>query len=224
GLNSVFISKRLGCKHLIIPDTGAALSAAGALISDLTSYYQATCFTASDRFDYAQVRSVLEDLDERCETFRKSAGEHVTSAVQTYVEARYESQIWEIEVEIPNGGIATEADLADAVAQFHKKHDELFAYHDENSVVEFVTWTKRVNCKLRKNDVGRLRYDTDARNERAVRMAYFPGFGEVECKVFFQQDVPHDQTFSGPLVVETPHTAVIVDPMSTVMQTPEGTL
>ncbi len=224
GLNSVFISKRLGCKHLLIPDTGAALSAAGALISDLTSYYQATRFTVSDRFDYAQVQAVLADLDKRCEEFQKSAGESSISTVQTFVEARYESQIWEIEVELPNGGVNSEAELADAVAQFHKKHDELFAYNDPNSVVEFVTWTKRVNCKLRTSEVGRLRYDGDARNERAQRSAYFPGFGTVDCKVYFQQDMPHSETFRGPLVVETPHTTVVVDPASTISQTVDGTL
>jgi len=37
GLNIVFIARRLGCRRVIVPETGAALSAAGALISDLTT-------------------------------------------------------------------------------------------------------------------------------------------------------------------------------------------
>ncbi|MBF6842106.1 hydantoinase/oxoprolinase family protein, partial [Acinetobacter baumannii] len=35
GLNSTFIARRLGCKSLVIPETGAALSAAGAMMSPL---------------------------------------------------------------------------------------------------------------------------------------------------------------------------------------------
>ena len=51
GLNSVFIARRLGCPTLLIPETGAGLSAAGALMSDLTNDYRATFFTTSGDFD-----------------------------------------------------------------------------------------------------------------------------------------------------------------------------
>ncbi|MFB3102145.1 MAG: hydantoinase/oxoprolinase family protein, partial [Alphaproteobacteria bacterium] len=37
GLNSIAIARRLGCPRVIIPEVGAALSAAGAMMSDLTS-------------------------------------------------------------------------------------------------------------------------------------------------------------------------------------------
>ena len=39
GLNSIFIARRLGCPTVLIPETGAGLSAAGALMSDLTNEY-----------------------------------------------------------------------------------------------------------------------------------------------------------------------------------------
>ena len=39
GLNSTLIARRLGCPKLLIPETGAALSAYGAVMSDLTTEY-----------------------------------------------------------------------------------------------------------------------------------------------------------------------------------------
>jgi N-methylhydantoinase A len=45
GLNSVLIARRLETPRLLIPEVGAALSAAGALMSDLTAQFHATLFT-----------------------------------------------------------------------------------------------------------------------------------------------------------------------------------
>ena len=50
GLNSVLIARRLETPRLVIPEVGAALSAAGALMSDLTAQFHATLFTRSDGF------------------------------------------------------------------------------------------------------------------------------------------------------------------------------
>ena len=41
GLNCVAIARRLGCRRVLVPEVGAALAAAGALISDLTARYHA---------------------------------------------------------------------------------------------------------------------------------------------------------------------------------------
>ena len=53
GINAVAIAKRLGCTRVVFPDLGAALSAVGALISDLTAEYGATFRARSDAFDLA---------------------------------------------------------------------------------------------------------------------------------------------------------------------------
>src|SRR2546423_1422788 len=62
GLNSTFIARRLGCKALIIPEAGAALSAAGALMSDLTAEYAVSLFTHTAAFDAPRVNAALADL------------------------------------------------------------------------------------------------------------------------------------------------------------------
>ena len=71
GLNSVAIARRLGCTSVVIPETGAGLSAAGALISDLRADYRAMFYTSSNAFDMNSANKVLGELTDRCKAFIK---------------------------------------------------------------------------------------------------------------------------------------------------------
>ena len=51
GLNTIFIARRLGMRIIVYPEVGAALSAAGALMSELSADNRATAYTATSAFD-----------------------------------------------------------------------------------------------------------------------------------------------------------------------------
>ena len=59
GFNSVAIGRRLGCQRVLVPTVGPALSAAGALISELSRKFERTLQTSSDGFDFDGVRAAL---------------------------------------------------------------------------------------------------------------------------------------------------------------------
>ena len=59
GLNSVFIARRRGCPRVLIPETGAGLSAYGALISDLTTEFRSIYFTTSEDWDEGGANQAL---------------------------------------------------------------------------------------------------------------------------------------------------------------------
>ncbi len=109
GLNSVRIARRLGCKTLLIPEVAAALSAAGALMSDLKAEYRAAAFVSSDAFDYAVSDSVLNRLRMQCDAFVAETGDSMDSTITYKVDARYSSQVWEIEVPLRTGRVASES-------------------------------------------------------------------------------------------------------------------
>ena len=75
GLNSVRIARRLQSPKLVIPEVGPALSAAGAMMSDLRAHYHAHCFTTSREFDYDAVNSVLATLAARARSFLMGSGQ-----------------------------------------------------------------------------------------------------------------------------------------------------
>ena len=74
GVNAVAIGRRLGCHTVLVPETGAVLAAAGALVSDLMAHLQAMFHTDSRAFDLAGVNAVLQGLEARCRDFAKGTG------------------------------------------------------------------------------------------------------------------------------------------------------
>src|SRR5690606_18352633 len=142
GLNSVQIGRRLGSARVVIPEVGAALSAAGAMMSDLTSQYRRTFFAASDAFDYAAVNRLLKDMETKCQGFIEGPGKgSLDQRIEFFAEARYREQVWEIEVPLPIRRFRTQADLDALVESFDRTHEDLFAVQDAGSVIEIVSWT-----------------------------------------------------------------------------------
>jgi N-methylhydantoinase A len=217
GLNSVAIARRLGCPRLIVPAVGPALSAAGALLSDLTADFATTLTTTTAAFDEAAVETALAGLRARCLEFAAAAG--VPGEVELSAEARYPHQIWELELPV------REPVTADALRRdFHALHEEVFAISDPGSEVELVAWRARVRCRIGSGEPGRLEQDAAPRGGPATRRAYFPGAGFVDAAVLAFDGLGPGRIVGGPAIVESPLTTVVVDPGATLERTAGGSL
>jgi len=225
GLNAVFIARRLGCNTVVIPDTGPALSAAGALMSELSADYQATGFVVSDRFNYDLVNELLEQLEVRCQQFVRGPGkDSLSHRIDYLVEARYEKQVWEIDVPLVRNRVNNPEDLAALIKAFHRKHEKVFAFRDPASPIECVTWIARVRCRLRDNDIGRIVIDKSEREHKGTRPAYFRQAGWIDTPLYRLEALQPDMFYQGPSIVESPFTTVVVDPLSVFKLTPGGSL
>src|SRR5262245_47602178 len=131
GFNAVAIARRLGCAQLLVPAVGAALSAVGALISDLSTDRARVLFMRSDALDIAAVNAVLSDLAREAGAFMRGPGagaaEYKTEFV---VEARYPQQTWEIEVPLRQPRFEDVEQIGQLVDDFHTLHRELYAVDD----------------------------------------------------------------------------------------------
>ena len=131
GLNAVAIARRLGCAQVILPEVAAALSAHGALISELRAEYSGTLYTSTGGFDFNGVNALLEGLEDKCRAFIDGPGAgSLEQVVEFTAEARYPSQIWEIEVPLRADRIEDEQALAGFIEDFHKTHEALFTFAD----------------------------------------------------------------------------------------------
>ncbi|MGI9380787.1 MAG: hydantoinase/oxoprolinase family protein [Methyloligellaceae bacterium] len=213
GLNSVFVARRLGCPTLLFPDTGAGLSAFGALLSDLKSEYRRMFFTTSENFDWEAVNAMLADLRTQGQKFIDGPGKNATqSAIQFSVEARYASQVWEIDVPLKSESFQTDKDLDQVVEDFHRAHEEIFAVKDPDSAVEFVGWNAAVSCKLGSDHMGRLTISSAAPTHEATRNVYFDGIGRIDAKVQMLHELNVNEPQTGPSIIETPYTTIVIDP------------
>jgi N-methylhydantoinase A len=223
GLNSTMIGRRLGCAAVLVPSLGAALSAAGALMSELTQLYRATRFVTSDAFDFEAANDVLRGLRRRGEKFIAAAGLQ-DGRIELAVEARYANQVWEIEVPLPVESFAGTADVDRFIAAFHAAHEAVFAIRDEASPVEIVGWTARAACRLAARSDYSLADAGPADALPAVRRAYFSGTGFVEAALHDFGRLAVGETLCGPAIVESPFTTIIVDPGAQARRLATGSL
>jgi N-methylhydantoinase A len=226
GLNSVSIARRLGSPRVVIPQVGAVLSAAGALMSDLTADFAATFRTTSLDFDYDEANRVLDGLNARCRSFIDGPGQgSVSSAIEFSVEARYPHQIWELEVPLADGHFAGPDDVQRLRQDFHAVHEEIFAIRDPESSIEIVAWRARVRCRLRESRTGAITTGRSrADHASGSRRAYFPDLGLVDVDVRMLETMVPGHVLAGPAVIESPVTTVVLDPGATTQRTVTGSL
>ncbi|MSP82466.1 MAG: hydantoinase/oxoprolinase family protein [Alphaproteobacteria bacterium] len=223
GLNSVAIARRLGCRRVVVPAVGAALSAAGALMSDLGTEFGRMAFTTARRFDAARVNDVLADLMRQCQGFIDGPGADAGEPSIAYsVEARYPHQIWEIDVPVRSHRFGAPDDLDRLIADFHAQHRAIFAIDDPGSDVEFVTWHARVRCRLPRGGEAGLAIE-GGRPER-IRKIYLAGQGWTEARVRGFASLSTETPLAGPAIVESPFTTVVIDPGASVRRARSGGL
>lgn len=226
GLNSTFISKRLDCAQLVIPEVGAALSAAGALMTDLSAEFSVTRFITTSDFDMDAANQTLDALNAQCEALRARSGDRVIDySVLFKVEARYPSQVWEIELPLPVQRFDGKADIEALKQAFHETHDRIFAVRDDASEIEVVSWTAVAKCRVHETqDAGQLRGGESADRTPHTRRCYFGGAGWLDTAITSFENLATDEDHAGPAVVETPFSTIVIDPGARFMRSQANSL
>jgi N-methylhydantoinase A len=211
GLGCVAIGRRLGCKTILVPETGAALAAAGALVSDLTSHHQAMFHTTSRDFDIEGVNAVLETLEAHCRVFQKRIGSDAEFVATDWTtEARYPDQAWEIEVPLRQSRVGGKADVDDLVDDFHRTHLEIFAVNDPSSHIETIGWNATIKCRVGSPRIGRIRSSATP-GELADRRVYFAEAGWIMAKVYRFERLEEKTRIDGPAIIESDFTSIVIE-------------
>jgi N-methylhydantoinase A len=225
GLNTIFIARRLGIRIIVYPEVGAALSAAGALMSELSADNRATAYTTTCAFDKKLANKTLAELKRKGEAFLVEGGAGtVDPRIDYSVEARYEHQVWEIDVPLRTGEFSTDADIQQFVEDFHAAHEKIFGFRDPVSAVEVIGWVSRARCRLHNSDVGRIAEREQAGPQGGTRKAYFSGTGHIDVPVRTFDALAVGDIHQGPAIVETPFTTIVIDPAAKFRRTPAGSL
>ncbi|MFP6889614.1 MAG: hydantoinase/oxoprolinase family protein [Nitrospinota bacterium] len=226
GLNSVAIARRLGCRRVVIPEIGAALSAAGALMSDLHADFRALYYSSSVDFDFEGVNATLHSLISKCKAFFKGPGAGaIDHSVEIFAEARYRHQIWEIHLPIELTRFRTAKEVERVRGEFDDAHEEIFAVRDPDSDVEFVGWGAIARCKLREGKLGKLGHEKKFEAKLpARRKAFFGGKGMVNTRVALFESMKPGAAMRGPAIIEAPFTTVVIDPGARMKRTRSGSL
>jgi len=225
GLNSASIGARLGCEVVIIPETGATLSAAGALMSELKGEFAATVITSTGSFDFETVNSALAQLEAQCVEFSELVGAlSGTTRIEFALEANYPMQVWELQVPLTGRRLEGVQDLSSFRSAFHALHSDVFSVCQEDSEIEVIGVRAVVHCRLRDDSVGRLPASAEVGDHGSSRVVYFSNQGHVEASILRLNTMPVGEVYWGPAIVESPFTTVVVDPGASVTRVESGSL
>jgi N-methylhydantoinase A len=214
GLNAVAVGRRLGSTAVLFPPVGAALSAAGALVSDLVGEFAATFPTTTAAFDYHGANRVLGDLGARCATFLAGVAETHTGAatVEYWAEARYQHQVWELELPLRSGRFDGPEDVARLAADFHALHREVFEIDDPDSAVEILTWRGRATHGLASAPEQAAPPSTNGVPQIGSRPAYFDEVGLVEVPVRTLAALAPSAELRGPAIIDGHLMTIVLPP------------
>jgi N-methylhydantoinase A len=215
GLNCVAIARRLGCSRVVIPPVVATLSAAGAMMSDLATEFSMHFMTSTASFDLDGANRILAQLERKCHEFVSKVGSMPEKArIACIAETRYAGEVWQLD--LPLRGLRFDSDQAvrDMVADFHALHEDVYAVRDPRSAVEIVSMRTRVSCSLDSQFQGRVRPPARHAIGEATRSMYFAETGPVDGVVWRLEDMNEGQEVSGPAVIESPFTTIVIDPQA----------
>lgn len=216
GINIVPIARELGVRTVLVPKTAGALSASGMQFSDIVFEESGNRVTITGRFDAEGVNKVLDEIDAR---LTKSVNElkmadNAPSKREYTVEARYLTQVWELDASLPVERFGDGADVAQLVESFHKAHERVFAVRDEAGQVECLNWRGRLTVELGTKSLASAESRTGVSQAVGRRQSFF-GEGAVDVPIYRGDQLAMDQEIVGPAIIEEPTTTLVVYPGST---------
>jgi N-methylhydantoinase A len=213
GLNILSIARSLNCKSVVIPKTAGAISASGGQFSDVAIDFSGSSFTSTARYDQDGIKTLLEDLSARAKAFEAELVDRGISNVtrRLFVQARYERQQFEMEVELPIDWMAKADDIATLREVFDEQCHRLYTFSRPDAPIETITWRLRVVATLPQPNIAWQAADAAHPAVRSTT-GYFDNHGFVETTVFDGTTIPLGTTIVGPAIIEEPTTTIVIDP------------
>lgn len=217
GLNIVPIAQELGCAQVLIPRMAGALSACGAQYTDVVTEFSVNQPTRSDEFDFAGVNAALAGLQSSMEEFKTGLRAKGLDRFRSeyFVEARYQYQVWELEVPLPGASLDGAGDVQKIVQDFHAAHQAIFAVSEADQHIEFIQWKGRVTGELSRPPLRPLPVVAKA-DPKPVRTApaYFPSTGHVDIPLYRGEALVPGMQVEGPALIVEPITTIVLYPGS----------
>ena len=138
-LHGAALARLLGMRSIVVPPGPGVLSALGLLVSNLKAEFTRTCLQKAGAFDAATVARVFGELE--AEAVAWLDAETVPAEARRitwHASLRYQHQGFELNVPWPSRDV-TDASAAAAVAAFHRLHERLYTFAQEDTPVEIVT-------------------------------------------------------------------------------------
>ena len=214
------LAAKLGIDELLVPPGAGVGSAIGFLRAPFAYEAVRSHYTRLDRFDPAEIRTMLAELTTEAASFVSEAvtasaagdeaGGKSEMRIERQVYMRYGGQGWEIPVEL-HGGVLDAAGGELLAVEFTKAYEEFFGRAIEGLAIEAVSWSVRASVPQPRGagvELSPVVRDVDAGATRP--MFDTATMDSVEARVVPRSDLAPGLRVSGPALIVEPQTTTVL--------------
>ncbi len=211
------LARLLGTGRYIIPPYPGILCAIGLLATDLQFDYVRTHLQRAGDYDLAGMEATFAAMT--AEADNDLAAEGVAPErrrTQRLADLRYAKQGYELTVELPGDAVTAES-VAGLVAEFHRRHEQLYTFADADAPVEIVNLRVSAVGLVDKISLPTIPSVAEGASPDAARMrpVWFDGPGPVETPVFDRADLAAGHAIAGPAIIDQTDTTTVIFPGQT---------
>lgn len=206
GFNAVQLARRLGCRKVVFPGCSPVLSAFGMTIAAPSAEARCVLLMRSDAYDGEFVASRMARL------FREAEGyiphelrDGADLWAEYFVSAKYEGQVWELDIAVPEQELANIEYLVQA---FHARHTDVYSFYDADALVEFLSWRSRAIVSRAADSPPNAAESAPAPVERREVFLEGKGYSPIQVHLFRRGA---KISGSGPAIVESDYTTIFVE-------------
>ena len=208
------VAEILGLAEVIVAPGAGVASAIGLLIAPVAFDYSRSYPTMLASADWRAVSDLYAEMEAGGRRMLYGAGiAEKETVIERNVDGRFEGQLHEIQVPLPNDLGAMDED--EFVSRFKVRYRELYHYVPDHTPIELLTWRVRVSGRRAPVKLARLpEAGADpAQACKGQRRAYFAELEEfVETPVYDRYRLGAGMTFPGPAIVEERESTIVVRP------------
>ncbi len=221
GLHVTDVARQLDLTRVVVPRVAAVLSAWGMLATDLRFEVSRTHIGDTARLDGAGLKRLFAEMEhEGLSRLRASFDGPVR--VQRSVEMRYGEQIFEITVPLDDIDWDADDPLPQIVERFHDRHEALYTYALREQGAVLVNARAAVIGVLPGVPQEPTLPHRDAAPPRGERRIWLRNW--ISVPVFAFDALAPGQAITGPAIVESAMTTVLLRPSNSATVTPHGWL
>ena len=207
------LAEMLDISRIVVPPFPGVFSSFGLLVADVEHHFVQTYFKTFDELDINALRDILEGLwEEGRKQLRLEGFDDASHQVITQVDMKYEGQVSDLTVLMPNGEIS-QSSLAKLGEVFAEEHEKSFGYRTDApyQLVNLRVIARGLSQESRMPE--RLGLSKVSNNGGpSQRPVYFgPNRGWIDTKVVDRGALDGDAQ-SGPLIIEEYDSTTVAPP------------
>ena len=214
-LHAVNLAQEMGIRNVLIPPAPGTLCALGLLTAHIKKSYLKTPISLFEEATPEYINAIMDGLKAEGNAWLKS--EKVMSDHRKFhgiAEMRYVGQNYELQVEMPTGGITIES-LQLMKQEFFKVHEMNYGYYNADAPIQFVNFRCEAIGVVQKPNLTEL---TDEMVDPSVaeicrRLVYFEESDlPIECPVYDRAKFGKTERVNGPCIVEQMDSTTVIPP------------